>query len=310
VEDIGIPPEVTANEDYVLFQPDDEIVTDIFTPRERNTNKGSFGTLMMLCGSENMTGAAAIAAKSAARCGVGLEVCAADKKTLAVLQNKMDFPVFLPLEYDSNGMYNDKSLEALTNYRGVTAYLVGCGLGKSDAAKQAVKHVIENSRVPVVLDADGINIISEDKSILKNRTCPVIITPHPGEMSRLCGCGTDHVQDNRVELSRSFAEQYNVTVVLKGSATIIACPDGRCVFNTSGTPAMAKGGMGDALGGIIASLAAQNKPLFESAVCGTYIHGLAGEMGEKIYSEYGLMPEDMPDLTARVIKSKLSHNIE
>ena len=296
VEDIGIPIEV--------------IVTDIFTKREKNTNKGSFGTLMMLCGSENMTGAAALAAKSAARCGVGLEVCAANKNTLAVLQNKMDFPVFLPLEVDDDGMYTAHALESLIKYRGVTAYLVGCGLGKNEASREAVEYILTNSDAPVVLDADGINIISENKMLLKNCRCPVVITPHPGEMARLCGCDIAYVQDNRVELARSFAGEHNVTVVLKGSATIIASPDGRCVFNTSGTPAMAKGGMGDVLGGIIASLAAQNKPLFESAVCGAYIHGLAGEMGEEIYSEYGLMPEDMPEFTARVIKSKLLHSIE
>ena len=309
VEDIGIPPETLAEEKYVFFQPDDEIIAEVFAPREKNTNKGTFGTLVMLCGSDNMTGAASLAAKSAARCGVGLEVCAANKNTLTVLQNKMDFPVFLPLDLQEDGTYTEESLNALTNYKGATAFLVGCGLGKSDAARQAVEYVLKNASVPLVLDADGLNIVAENKALLQNRRCPVIITPHPGEMARLCGCSIDVVQHARTELALLFAAKYNVIVVLKGSATVIASPDGRCVFNTSGTPAMAKGGMGDVLAGIIASLTAQGKPLFESAVCGAYIHGLAGEMGEKIYSQYGLMPEDMPELVANVIKNKTPHNI-
>lgn len=309
VEDIGIPPETLENETFLMFQPDDDIIHDIFVPRDANTNKGSYGTLLMLCGSDNMTGAACLSAVSAERCGVGLEVCAAKRSTLSVLQSKMNFPVFLPLETDEDELYTEESLEILTNYPKTTAILVGCGLGRSPSAVQAVTYIIKNSRVPLILDADALNIISENRGILKELNVPAIITPHPGEMARLCGCSVEYVQNNRTALARLFAAEYGVTVLLKGSATVIASPDGRMVFNTTGTPAMAKGGMGDVLSGIIASLAAQGNDLFDCAVCGAYIHGLSGELGEKRFSVYGLSPDDMPKLTAKIIKTKIQHNL-
>lgn len=309
VEDIGIAPEVISGENYMLFQPDDGIIREIFTPRPLDSNKGSYGTLVMLCGCDNMTGAACFAAESALRCGVGLEVCAAKSSTLGVLQNKMNFPVFLPLETDAEGYYTLPALEMLTSYPKATAMLIGCGLGRSEAAVHAVEYIMKNSAVPLVIDADALNIIADNRQLLKQLKVPAVITPHPGEMARLCGCSTDYVQNNRKALAERFAAEYGVTVLLKGSATVIASPDGRTVFNNTGTPALAKGGMGDILAGMIASLAAQDRDIFESAVCGAYLHGLAGEEGEKRFGAYGLSPDDMPVLVAQVINRKTAHNL-
>ncbi len=308
VEDIGIPPETLENVKFSMFETDDSIIRDVFVPRKAHINKGDCGTLVMLCGCGNMTGAASLCAKGAVRSGAGLVVCAAQRATLDVLQTRMDFPVFFPLETDG-GLYDQASLEALISYPKATAFAVGCGLGRSAAAQQAVEYIIENSRVPLVLDADALNIISQNPDILKKLSCPAVITPHPAEMARLCGVNTEYVQNNRIYLASRFAREYNVITVLKGSATVIASPDGRCVINTAGTPAMAKGGMGDVLTGVIGSLIAQGKDLFDSAVCGVYVHALAGEMGAQEYSQYGLSPEDMPILIAKVIKNKTAHNL-
>lgn len=309
VEDIGIPYEAVQKEQFFMFQPDDSIVRQIFAPRDINTNKGDYGTLVMLCGSDNMTGAAYFAAQSAMRCGVGLEVCAAKPSTLSVLQNKMDFPVFLPLEVGQNGLYTEESLDFLINYPKASAMLVGCGLGRKYGAVGAVEYIVKNAKIPLILDADALNIISENRALLRNLVAPAVITPHPGEMARLCGCSVEYVQNNRVELAKKVACEYSVVVLLKGNATVIASPDQRVAINPSGSPAMAKGGMGDVLAGIIASLVAQGRDIFESAVCGAYIHGLAGELGEKIYSQYGLAPADMPELVCQIIKDKTSHII-
>ncbi len=309
VEDIGIAPEAIAKESFKLFCPDDTLISELFAPRRADSNKGDYGTLVMLCGSDNMTGAACLAAESALRCGVGLGVCAAGAKTLNILQNKLSFPIFLPLECDGEDLYTEKSLAAVTDYQKASALLVGCGLSKSAAARQAVEHVIKNCTVPLILDADALNIIAEKPEILKQLTVPTVITPHPGEMARLCGCDVSYVQNNRTVIAQKFAREYGVTVLLKGSATVIASPDGRTAFNTSGSPALAKGGMGDILSGVIASLAAQGNTLFESAVGGAYIHGLAGEAGAELFSEYGLSPEDMPKLIAKVIKTKTAHKL-
>ncbi|MBE6689628.1 MAG: NAD(P)H-hydrate dehydratase [Ruminococcaceae bacterium] len=309
VEDIGIPPETLGNEHFVMFCADDDIVNKVFYPREADSNKGTYGTLVMLCGCDTMTGAACLAAQSALRCGVGLEVCAAKESVIRILQSKMNFPVFLPLDTDEYGYYTDEALDTVTSYPKSSAILIGCGLGISEGTVRAVTHVMKNARVPLVIDADALNIISENLNLLEQLAVPAVITPHPGEMARLCGCTVEYVQNNRTSLAAEFAERYGVTVVLKGNATVIASPDGRMVFNTTGGPSLAKGGMGDVLAGIIASLVAQGRDIFDSAVCGAYIHGAAGDMAKEVFSEYGVSPDDIPEFAAKVINSKVRHNL-
>lgn len=309
VEDIGIPPEIVARENFALFVTDDEYAARLFPRRKINANKGDYGTLVSVCGSENMTGAAALAAEAAVRSGVGLVACAANRKTLNVLQNKLNFPIFLPLETSSDGVYTEKALAELVHFPKASAMLVGCGLGKSPASVQLVEYIVKNAAVPLVLDADALNIIAEKSDLLAELKVPPVLTPHPGEMARLCRCSVEYVQNNRIPLAQKFAREHRVTLLLKGAATVIAAPDGRTAINSTGTPAMAKGGMGDVLGGIVAALVAQGNPPFESAVVGAHIHGSAGEEGEKIHSQYGLSPDDMPRLVAGVIKREFAHNL-
>lgn len=309
VEDIGIPPEIVARENFTLFVTDDEYAARLFPPRKIDANKGDYGTLVSVCGSENMTGAAALAAEAAVRSGVGLVACAANRRTLNILQNKLNFPIFLPLETVPDGLYTEKALAELVRFPKAAVMLVGCGLGQSPASVQLVEYIVKNAAVPLVLDADALNIIAANPNLLAELKVPAVLTPHPGEMARLCGCSVEYVQNNRIPIAQKFAREHNVTLLLKGAATVVASPDGKTAINPTGTPAMAKGGMGDVLGGIIAAQVAQGNSPFESAVVGAYIHGLAGEDGEKAYSQYGLSPDDMPKLVAGVIKRKFAHNL-
>ncbi|MBQ9922129.1 MAG: NAD(P)H-hydrate epimerase, partial [Clostridia bacterium] len=218
VEDIGIPPEVTEKEDFTLFLPDDELVRSIFMPRKADCNKGDFGTLVMLCGCDSMTGAASLAAQAAARCGVGLEVCCAARSTLNILQTKLDFPVFMPLATDEDGLYTTRALDMMTGYPRVSAILAGCGLGRREAAVRAVKHILTHATSPLILDADALNIISQDITLLENLRSEAVLTPHPGEMARLCGKSVDYIQHHRIEVATEFAQRYGVTLLLKGCA--------------------------------------------------------------------------------------------
>jgi NAD(P)H-hydrate epimerase len=272
----------------------------------RNTNKGDFGKLLAICGSKNMTGAAYFAAMGALRTGVGLLYLASEEKALDILQTKLNEPIFVPLDFDRPAALRHPSKEG--NF---DAVLVGPGLG------------IENSRkiiscLPrassIIFDADGINALCGNINILHELSesqTDVMLTPHPGEMARLCraaGTGFESVnspadvQKNRVNIASDFARRYNCTLVLKGANTVIAGRCGDIYINPTGNPGMSKGGAGDILAGMAASYCAQGIDPVKSACIAVYLHGLAGDIAARRYSETGMMPSDMPDIIGELQK--------
>lgn len=235
-----------------------------------------------------------MAAKAAARCGAGLVDIALPKSIYPIVSSQIAEPIYTLLDYDASGLILPDSKTALIHaLQSSSACLIGCGLGMSPGIADLVYEMITKSEVPLILDADGINAVAANIDILKTAKVPVILTPHPGEMSRLLHTTAADVQKHRLEYAGNFAKQYGVVLVLKGSGTIIAAPDGRLYVNPTGNAGMAKGGSGDVLAGMIASFAAQSvEPLF-AAVCGVYLHGLAGDRCADKLSQRAMLPTDM-----------------
>ena len=272
--------------------------------RPIDANKGTMGTLLSICGSFGMAGAAILAGKAALRCGIGLEKLALPKSVYPIAAGSILESVFLPLIETADGKISRDNTELLLDEaKKSTAVLLGCGLSVCEDTKALVRGFIENCAVPTVLDADALNCISDNPEILKKRESEIIITPHPGEMGRLCGLSAKEVNADRVNVALRFAEKYGVITVLKGSGTIIASPNGRVLLNTTGNSGMATGGSGDVLAGMTAGLLAQGKNAFDCAAAAVYLHGKAGDFASEKLGKISMLPSDIIDCIPAAFKS-------
>ena len=279
----------------------------------KNTNKGDFGKLLAVCGSKNMTGAAYFSAMGALRAGVGLLYLASEEKALDILQTKLNEPVFVPLDFNKT----DDLIKNINN-SGYDSLLIGPGLGIENSCKivDIIDILTESDCVSlpetIIFDADGINALCGNINILNKINKAGfnnILTPHPGEMSRLCKAAgffgissPADVQKNRIKIALEFARKYNCVLVLKGANTVIACKNGDLYINPTGNPGMSKGGSGDILAGMIASYCAQGMTPEISACIAVYLHGLSGDKAAERYSETGMIPSDMLNILAEIQK--------
>lgn len=256
------------------------------------SHKGDYGHLLNICGSRNYQGAAVLAALGAINSGVGLVTAAFPDCAYSAIGAKLTEPVLLPLNSNQQGMISISAIPKLRSaIKNADAVLIGCGLGLSSDTKEIVSNVLQYSKCPIILDADGINAIVGNIDILKAASAPVILTPHPGEMSALTGLSIDYIQKNRSKVAKAFADNYGVMLVLKGANTVVASPDNSKVYiNPTGNPGMAVGGSGDLLAGIMASFVAQGMSCQAAAVSAVFIHGMAGDEVAQKYSQRGLTP--------------------
>lgn len=296
VTDIGIPDNIVKQALYTMRTTDEYIQHNSMPKRKKSAHKGINGTLLSVCGSYGMAGAALLSGKAALRSGVGLLKLALPKSIYPIVSANLTESVFMPLNEDSSGNItpddlNKVIIEAMEN---ASALLVGCGIGKSEIMQTFVQTIIQSCTKPMVIDADGINAICKNVDILRSSSAPIILTPHPAEMARLAGVSTMAVQASRYRIASDFAGEYGVTVILKGANTLIALPDRNAVYvNLTGNNGMAKGGSGDVLAGMIASFLAQGMSTEKAAVMGVYYHGLAGDKTAEKYSKRGMLPSDM-----------------
>lgn len=268
VLDIKIHPDYIENVETVNFYTNADVVRPLLHKRGKHSHKGTFGHALLIAGSTGKTGAAMLASESCLRSGVGLLTAHLPKSAMLPLQ------VYLPEAMISVDKSND-CFSQLPDLQGYDAVGVGPGLGNAKETANALKHLIQEVKVPMVLDADALNIISENKTWLSFLPARTVITPHPKEFERLFG-KTDNSQQ-RLELQREMSQKHNIIIVLKGANTAITFPSGRCFFNSTGNPGMATAGSGDVLTGIILSLMAQHYTPEEAAVIGVYMHGRAGD---------------------------------
>ena len=274
-----------------------EEVLNILPERDQNAHKGDFGKVLLLCGSRGFTGAAYLAAMGALRSGAGLVYLGVPESIYAIEAVKLNEPVVFPLP-DEGGMLSALAVqEILERLPRMDAVLIGCGLGQSEGTLAVVKAVLENAECPVVVDADGINVLAAHRDILRGRIYPTILTPHDGEFLRLGG----GIGQDRMASARALAKELGCIVLLKGHRTCIT--DGESAYiNPTGNPGMAVGGSGDLLSGLIVSLLGQGIAPLEAAACGAWLHGAAGDICAAEIGQYGMLPTDMLEVLPRLLK--------
>ena len=277
VADISIPQYITDDIPGITVI-DKDFVNSVIPKRRNNSHKGDYGKLLIIAGSRGMTGAAYMAAESAMRSGCGLVTLGICESLNGVLEEKTTEVMTLPLP-DTDGHLSQKAAEALADkINSYDAALIGPGLGRSDDIKAVVRRVLEVSKVTVIIDADAINAVCADKSVLSKCSCNLIFTPHSAEMSRLCGMDIPYIEKNRLSVSKEFAEEYGAAVILKGHHTIVTGSDLTQYINITGNAGLAKGGSGDVLAGITAAFAARGMDEASAAAAAVYVHGLAADI--------------------------------
>ena len=272
-------------------------VLNILPDRDPWGHKGSFGKILLLCGSVGFTGAAYLAAMGALRSGAGLTFLGVPESIYAIEAVKLHEPVVFPLP-DADGKLSQEAIpELLSRLPQMDAVLIGCGLGQSEDTRLVVEAVLKEAKCPVVLDADGINVLSRHKDILRGRQAPTILTPHDGEFLRLGGV----IGEDRMASAAEMARDLGCIVLLKGHRTCIT--DGCTGYlNQTGNPGMAVGGSGDVLAGILVSLLGQKIPPLEAAAAAAWLHGAAGDICAGELGQYGMLPTDMLNTLPRLMK--------
>jgi NAD(P)H-hydrate epimerase len=301
VRQIGTPPEALERDSELFLNlACREDFAWLAQPRKPDANKGSFGHVLILAGSVGKTGAAALAAMAALRAGAGLVTVATAASALPIVASLGMEYMTEPLPQTEAGTI---SLRALEHGRldklleGKSVLAIGPGIGSVPETAELVCTLVNRRRVPVVLDADGLNAFAGRMDAFRSGgdLADAVLTPHPGEMSRLAGLGTAEIQAHRVENAREFAQKHQVNLVLKGFRTLTAAPDGKVWVNPTGNPGMASGGTGDVLTGMIAGLVAQyrDRPISEVAAAAVYLHGLAGDIVAKEMGHASLIAGDL-----------------
>ena len=278
-------------------------ILKILPERAKRTNKGSYGRLYIIAGSKDMTGAVALCCKGAFRAGAGLVYACTVQSGIHVVQQLVPEAVVMPLsEYEGKVRYECYEENIEPKIGNASAIAVGPGLGMSEEVTEFVNKLITEVDKTVIIDADGLNAISKNPSVLLSLKHVPVITPHPGEMSRLTGLKISEILHDTVSVARNFAMQYNSIVVLKDARTVVASPDGRVIINVTGNPSMATGGSGDVLTGVISSLIAQGLAPFDAAAVGVYLHGLSGDICRDKLGSYGVMAGDIAENIAEAVK--------
>ncbi len=293
---------VCGEDDYRLMRNAE--MKELIPKRSLDAHKGNCGRLFIVAGSRGMTGAAYLAAKGALRSGAGLVTIGTPESERHIVACMLPEAMTVALE-DYDGKITEGAMKTILEYANKSdAVVFGPGLGQNNDMHSVLKGLLLDYKGKLVIDADGLNTLSKNCDILKDRSCDVVITPHPGEMSRLSGLSIEEIQQNRAAVAMAFAEKYGITVLLKGRKTVIA--DGsRVRINSTGNPGMATGGTGDVLSGVVAAFLGQGLSVFDAAVLGAYIHGKAGDMAAEKFGIYGLMAGDVADYTAFAIADEI-----
>lgn len=297
VSDIGFCPEAIKTLNPAMYFTGEDIKR--IPARIPDSNKGTYGRILVIAGSEDMSGAAYLSGLAAFKTGAGLVEILTHKKNTEVIRKLLPEAIVKGYDEGSADMVLEECMER------ATCIILGPGLSTGELAKKITDIVFANGKVPLIADADAINIIANDISVLKSYSSTVIITPHIGEMVRISGMSKEEILSDSIGIARKFAVRNNVILVLKNAVTIIAEPGehGRTYINTSGTGAMSKAGMGDVLTGIIAGMLALRIEPFSAAAMGVYLHGIAGEMAAESEGEHSVMASDAAICVGRIMNN-------
>lgn len=303
VADISIPSPLLNDPALKHNLINDKLIKSLLKRREPEGHKGTYGHAVIIGGSLGMSGAVMMSSFAALRCGAGLVTAAVPESLVPVIDSALLEVMSTPLAESGDCVISVEALPAIENLLGTASVCaVGPGMSRYSEARTIINFILENSGIPLVIDADGLNALEGNTDILKNRQVPMVLTPHPGEMARLTGKSTEEIQSRRIETARGFAEEHGLTLVLKGHHTVVAAPGGDVYINMTGNPGMATAGSGDVLTGIITALIAQGLNPQQAAVAGVYLHGAAGDQAALDRGERGLVATDLIHYLPQVIK--------
>ena len=279
-------------------------IRKLLPPRSQDAHKGIMGHVFILAGSLGLTGASVLSALGALRSGAGLVTLGIPKSLNAIVAVKLTEAMTLPLPETSRQTLSLKAEREILNFsKRVNVVALGPGLSRNKATVDLIKHLIKKINVPLVIDADGINALSGEPKILLQRKAATIITPHPGEMSRLINFSIEGIQANRRQIAKKVASQFKTVVILKGRNTVVAAPEGETFINPTGGAGMASGGMGDVLTGVVASFLAQGLSPMSASKLAAYVHGLAADWLVKEKGLRGIIASDVVDKLPLVLKN-------
>lgn len=292
VVDISLPKELESRISSRRELLDEDFCRRWLPPRDKQSHKGNFGHLLVFAGSPTMPGAAVMAGKGALRMGVGLLSAAIPTSIRDIFCTSLPEAMMLALPEAEKGVVSSEACQVLAAFP-AAAYLLGPGLGKDPETVSLIQNLIPKLKKSAVIDADALNALAGKENLLAVGGQLHVITPHPGELSRLSGVKIGDIQKDRIKAAVEYAAKSRAVVVLKGAGTVVADPNGRIFINTSGNPGMATGGSGDVLSGIIAALLAQGLPPAIAAACGVWLHGAAGDEAAASKSRLSMLPTDI-----------------
>ena len=299
--DIGIPAQAHEGIEPYYHLVDGDFVFEALPARRRRSHKGDYGRLLNIAGSQRYMGAAVLSTLAAMRSGAGYVTLASTKEVCRTALPLLMEAVMLPLKQTPEGAISYEAMDAIwENAQKASAILIGNGLGTGMDACRIVYELVKQAKCPLVIDADGINVLARSIDILKQAQAPVILTPHLMELSRLTTLPVEQIRQDLLTVGLRFAEEYGVTVVLKDAYTLTVTPQGRVYINTTGNAGLAKAGSGDVLAGVIGALAAQGRQPEIAAACGVYLHGLAGDYAAGELSQYAMLARDTVEYLPRV----------
>ncbi|MCL0049687.1 NAD(P)H-hydrate dehydratase [Peptococcaceae bacterium] len=310
VVDISIPKALLNSVDLNKHILDSDMIRSWIPKRKLDAHKGNFGRVLIVAGSKGMTGAALLTAKACLRAGAGLVTLAVPEQIHSIVSAKAPEIMTYPLLGTEEGTVSEGALQEIldkVDNDKIDVLAVGPGLSLNDETITLVTGLLKKIKIPLILDADGLNALAENPEILKDSTAPIVITPHPGEMARLLGASTAEVQQKRLDITMRYAKEWGVTLLLKGARTLIASPDGMLYINSTGNPGMATAGSGDVLAGIITGFVAQGLSMHHAAAAGAYLHGMAGDKGSAELGQNALMAGDVLNYLPVCMKEVLGY---
>ena len=276
------------------------------SPRQEDTTKRDFGHVLVLAGSQGMTGAAYLASQAALLAGSGVVTCAVPESLNDIMEVKLTEVMTLPLPETKERSISSLSSKKIFDFsKKVDVLAVGPGISRNKDTQKTIRNTLKGINKPVVLDADGIIALADSKAILRGRKAPTVLTPHLGEISKLIGRDVSLVQKNREKVAIDFAKKNKVILVLKGHKTTVVNPKGKIHINTTGNSGMSTAGSGDVLTGMIASFIGQGIEAYSAAVIGVYLHGLAGDIAAREKGQFSLIASDLLEKLPQAIQETI-----
>ena len=282
-------------------------ISSLIKPRDPHRHKGNFGRVLLIAGSSNFPGAAALSTAAALRSSVGIAELMTTERVIKTVLSRIPEAIVCPMRETRQGKIKFDRVKLLKSLERASAVVIGPGMGTGRDTERFVKTLITTYSGTLIIDADGINVLSRNIDILSRKKCNIILTPHHGEMARLGKTDVQNIVVSRAGIASVFAKTYGVYLVLKGHDTVIAAPDGETVENTTGNAGLSRGGSGDVLAGMIGAFAAAGHKPMDAAKLGVFMHGLSADIAAERKTEHAMLPSDVIEVIPEAFSGIAGH---